>query len=103
MPSCLCPKPYYTDDKTHAVIKVIKTQGFVHYTDQHKGSHVLSLTPSAKAKEHLEQVLSYLSKVYIWTESVVAQWLEHLPLVLEVPGSIPAHGEENFGIRTRFL
>ena len=27
-------------------------------------------------------------------ESVVAQWLAHWPLVLEVPGSIPAH-EEN--------
>ena len=27
-------------------------------------------------------------------KSVVAQWLAHLPLVLEVPGSIP--GEENF-------
>ena len=35
-------------------------------------------------------------------ESVVAQWLAHLPLVLEVPGSIPARGEENFGVRTRF-
>ena len=34
-------------------------------------------------------------------ESVVAQWLAHLPLVLEVPGSIPARGEENFGVRTR--
>ena len=26
-----------------------------------------------------------------------------LRLVLEVPGSIPARGEENFGVRTRFL
>ena len=26
---------------------------------------------------------------------MVAQWLAHLPLVLEVPGSIPARGEEN--------
>ena len=26
----------------------------------------------------------------------------HLPLVLEVPGSIPARGEENFGVRIRF-
>ena len=32
---------------------------------------------------------------------MVAQWLAHLPLVLEVPGSIPAHGKENFGVRTR--
>ena len=24
LPSCLCPKPYYTDDKTHTVIKVIE-------------------------------------------------------------------------------
>ena len=29
--------------------------------------------------------------------------VRHLPLVLEVPGSIPARGEENFGVRTRFL
>ena len=29
--------------------------------------------------------------------------VRHLPLVLEVPGSIPARGVENFGIRTRFL
>ena len=29
--------------------------------------------------------------------------VRHLPLVLEVPGSsIPARGEENFGVRTRF-
>ena len=27
----------------------------------------------------------------------------HLPLVLEVPGSIPACGEETFCVRTRFL
>ena len=27
----------------------------------------------------------------------------HLPLAIEVPGSIPARGEENFGVRTRFL
>ena len=36
-------------------------------------------------------------------ESVVAQWLAHSPLVLEVPGSIPPHGEENFRVRTCFL
>ena len=29
--------------------------------------------------------------------------VRHLPLVLEVPGSIPASGEENFGVRTCFL
>ena len=29
--------------------------------------------------------------------------VRHLPLVLEVPGSIPARGEKNFGDRTRFL
>ena len=36
-------------------------------------------------------------------ESVVAHWLAHMPLVVEVPGSIPASGEENFRVRTRFL
>ena len=29
--------------------------------------------------------------------------VRHLPLVLEVPGSIPARGEENLGVQTRFL
>ena len=29
--------------------------------------------------------------------------VRHLPLVLEVPGSIPARGENKFGVRTRFL
>ena len=29
--------------------------------------------------------------------------VRHLPLVLEVPGSIPARGEKNFGVRTSFL
>ena len=32
----------------------------------------------------------------------ITQWLAHLPLVLEVPGSIPARGEENFGVWTCF-
>ena len=29
--------------------------------------------------------------------------VRHLPLVLEVLGSTPAHGEDNFGVQTRFL
>ena len=29
--------------------------------------------------------------------------VRHLPLVLEIPGLIPARGEENFGVRTYFL
>ena len=29
--------------------------------------------------------------------------VRHLPLVLKVPGSIPARCEENFGVRTHFL
>ena len=33
---------------------------------------------------------------------MAAQWLVHLPLVLEFPGSIPARGEEKYGIRTHF-
>ena len=35
--------------------------------------------------------------------SVVAQWLAHLPLVLEAPGSITPRGEENFSVQTSFL
>ena len=33
---------------------------------------------------------------------VVAPWFADLPLVLKVPGSIPAHGEENFGAEHAF-
>ena len=29
--------------------------------------------------------------------------VRHLPLVLEIPGLIPACGDENFGVRTGFL
>ena len=36
------------------------------------------------------------------TKSAVAQWLAHMLLVLEVPGSISFHGEENFGFQTCF-
>ena len=32
----------------------------------------------------------------------VTQWWAHCPLVLKVPGSIPAAGEETFGIQARF-
>ena len=42
------------------------------------------------------------SIVTVQEDSVVAQWLGTC-LVLEVPDSIPARGEENFGVRTRFL
>ena len=42
-------------------------------------------------------------KNIVLDERVVVQLLAHLPLVLEVPGLIPARGEENFGVRTRFL
>ena len=34
--------------------------------------------------------------------SEVAEWLAHWLLVLEVPGSIPAGGEENLLVRTCF-
>ena len=34
--------------------------------------------------------------------SEVAEWLAHWLLVLEVPGSIPASGEENLLVRTCF-
>ena len=33
--------------------------------------------------------------------SMVAQWLAHVPLVLEVLGSIPTRCKENFGVQTR--
>ena len=34
--------------------------------------------------------------------SEIAEWLVHWLLVLEVPGSIPAGGEENLLVRTCF-
>ena len=34
---------------------------------------------------------------------MVAQWLAHLRLVLDVQGTIPPQGEENFGVPIRFL
>ena len=34
--------------------------------------------------------------------SEIAEWLAHWLLVLEVPGSIPAGGEENLLVRTCF-
>ena len=46
--------------------------------------------------------IDYIIKIE--SGSVVAQTVvRHLPLVLEVPGSIYARGEDNFGVRTRFL
>ena len=45
------------------------------------------------------------ARAYFWHSergsSVVR--LVHLPLVLEVPGSIPAHCKENSGVQTAFL
>ena len=40
---------------------------------------------------------------FLWQIKRGSSVVRHLPLVLEVPGSIPARGEKNFGVRTRFL
>ena len=48
-------------------------------------------------KRHLPPLkLKQTVKILMRPGSVVVQWLAHLPLMLEVPGLIPAHGEENF-------
>ena len=49
----------------------------------------------------LKQLIS--SQWYIKQQKRGSSVFRHLPLVLEVPGSIPARGEKNFGVRTRFL
>ena len=51
-------------------------------------SHALGVEPS--------QAGSLIQQQQQQGSSVV----KHLPLVLEVPGSIPARGEKNFGVRT---
>ena len=47
--------------------------------------------------------IMYSNKTDIQLRKRGSSGVLHLPLVLEVPGSIPAHGEKNFGVRTRFL
>ena len=51
--------------------------------------------------------ITFLYKVLISTGTLFrilrTNLIIHVPLVLEVPGSIPAHGEEHFGVRTRSL
>ena len=71
----------------------------------------LSINPDLDLCSHSNSqiwIAFLVAKLQIWNSSlllisVVAQWLAHLPLVLEVPGSIPARGEENFRVRTCFL
>ena len=55
--------------------------------------------------EFLGSVRKPETKVFFFPyETVVAQWSGTcMPLVLEVPGSIPANSEENFSVRIRFL
>ena len=54
-------------------------------------------------------LLSCRLKINFLILSYLIEWkrgssvVRHLPLVLEVPGSIPARGEKNFGVGTRFL
>ena len=59
---------------------------------------------SPYCKTQIQQVEKVQRTATRWTcrkrgSSVV----RHLPLVLEVPSSIPASGEKNFGVPTRFL
>ena len=56
-------------------------------------------------EHHLEtKFLKYLflNLTVLTFGSEVAEWLAHWLLVLEVPGSIPAGGEENLLVRTCF-
>ena len=57
----------------------------------------------------LKQICGVIVKVWCmamhtiqFNGSEVAEWLAHWLLVLEVPGSIPASGEENLLFRTHF-
>ena len=40
--------------------------------------------------------------LYVSEKLCIVQWLAHWPLVLKVPGSIPAVGEDKLGVRKRF-
>ena len=65
--------------------------------------------PLLKQVYHVIKIILY--NTYTWQRKLgsSATWkrgssvVRHLPLVLEVPGSIPARGEKNFGVRTHFL
>ena len=48
----------------------------------------------------LSEKCTFTNEVLVKRGSSVVR---HLPMVLEVPGSKPACGEKNFGVRTRFL
>ena len=68
----------------------------------HSYRMVISSIPISKRVNYMYALLSYdaVSGSEIKRGSSVVR---HLPLVLEVRGSISACGEENFGVRTRFL
>ena len=54
-------------------------------------------------KQQIDTVLLDFSKAFDRVRKRGISVVRHLPLVLEVPGSIPARGEKNFGVRARFL
>ena len=73
---------------------------------------MITLSNNTKGLALLHQVEEIYGKVYTSDSllETVLYWgincssvVRHLSLVLEVPGSIPACGEKNFGVRTRFL
>ena len=69
-------------------------------TNDTKGLALLPQVEEIYGKVHTSD--SLLETVLYWRINC-SSVVRHLPLVLEVPGSIPARGEKNFGVRTRFL
>ena len=59
-------------------------------------------TQTDELKAKYEKVCVNSGKFFVYSPSEIAEWLAHWLLVLEVPGSIPAGGEENLLFRTCF-
>ena len=59
-------------------------------------------TAMSRKKNRVQMHAGAIRKL-LYSLCVCSSVVRHLPLVLEVPGSIPARGEKNFGVRTRFL
>ena len=63
----------------------------------------MTVAISSDTMKHVKAIPREKSFGSCYTGKRGSSVVRHLPLVLEVPGSIPARGEKNFSVRTRFL